>query len=104
MNEAIVTTLSGVQFTVRLVREGDRYGLCDGLTWVDDPCVEFYDRRQDPARFGPRGQFVSRYLVDTIMPGECGLALDGASADWTIDYATMSVVRAWLRQQLEVNR
>ena len=74
-------------FNIRIVREGDRYGANDCLTHAKpDPMIEFYDARQDPAKFGPRGQFVSRYYVKTLAASTStsGLLLDTGSPDWCL--------------------
>lgn len=105
----------GVPFLVRLVREGERYGLNRCIEHGTDPralkdagpLVEFYDLRYP--MHGEPGQFVSRYYVDTVLGRDdyskrigntnprCGLLLDGGNPDtWTVDAATMDVVRAWL--------
>jgi hypothetical protein len=100
------TRSPGRVFNVRIVREGDRYGLDDCLVYdtasdkqfrAGDALVEFYDATQDPAKFGPRGQFVARYYLSTLLgqdrwsanargrKGNTGLALDGGIAAWTLD-------------------
>jgi hypothetical protein len=62
-----VTTFAGRTFMVRLVEEGDAYGREDCLTHRDrTPLVEFYDATYAGRGFGPRGQFVSRYYLDTL--------------------------------------
>ncbi len=109
---AVITSRTGRRFLVRILRKGDRYGLDDCLAWGDGSGpvtddgrlgVEFYDLtyRGNP-RFGPRGQFVSRYYVETLIadPDEHrGLNLYGAEPAWVIDAAAMAVVRSWLRHE-----
>jgi|DEB0MinimDraft_6_1074348.scaffolds.fasta_scaffold00768_11 hypothetical protein len=65
---------------VRLVREGEA-----------EPLVEFYDAA-DPEKFGPRGQFVSRYYLSSFVgsdrysrgPRFAGINLDGGVRAWTL--------------------
>lgn len=103
---------------LRLVRLGDRYGRDDCLVHeqnphhkVDaDPLVEFYDASQSVAKFGPRGQFVSRYYASTLLAGRGGwrsgenrgrggLCLDGSVEGWNVDAAVMTQVCRWLAAQ-----
>jgi hypothetical protein len=88
-----------VRFVVRILRNGDRYGRDDVLTWDDlRPGVEFYDARYDHT---PLGQFVSRYYVETILEGAgpSGLDLMGYEASWKIDGQSMQIVRSWLHHE-----
>lgn len=89
-------------WNVRLVRQGGRYGRQDCLTHRDtEPLVEFYDARADEAKFGPRGQFVSRYFAATIakFPPERGLALDFGVPAWTVTPEEMAQAQAWVQAQ-----
>lgn len=89
-------------WNVRLVRQGGRYGRQDCLTHRDDePLVEFYDARQDATKFGPRGQFVSRYNATTILcfAAGRGLALDFGVPAWTVTPEEMAQVQTWVRTQ-----
>lgn len=86
------------QFTVRVVRQGERYGL--GFRLVHDeaePLVEFYDARY---KHTPYGQFVSRYYLNTInnFPPGVSLALDGGVSEWVISSHGMKKVMRFLRQ------
>lgn len=85
----IVTQL-GVPMTVRYVAEGDRYGLNDCLI-LDKPrpMIEFYDARY-PHHAG-RGQFISRYYLDTLCehPVGAGLVLEGSQPGWNVDAAAL---------------
>lgn len=88
-------------WNVRIVRPGDSYGAGDCLTHPADgpPMVEFYDARQDVAKFGPRGQFVSRYYLTTLLarqPGP-GLVLYGGVPEWTVTGADMDRVLTFLQ-------
>jgi len=102
-----ITSKTGVRFNVRIIRTGDRYGLDDCLTVGEGnslrlegpgPFVEFYDSRY---LHTPRGQFVSRYGVDTILATRQGLDLVGYEPSWKIDAAAMDVLRLWLRHEVD---
>lgn len=80
----------GGRFNVRVVQCGEHYGRHDCLTHDDArPMVEFYDADHSDADFGERGQFVSRYYLETLEKHakKCagGLQLDGAVKAWAID-------------------
>ncbi len=94
-----------VPFNVRLVLKGDAYGLDDCIVHDGTPMVEFYDARH--MQCGPRGQFVSRYYLHTLLPrlvaGDAGLMLDGGVPDWRIDakalrFAVISLLERELRK------
>jgi hypothetical protein len=75
-------------FSVVILRNGDRYGLDNCLTWVqDNPAVEFFDARYTGPGFTTVGQFVSRYYLATLRdhPLDRGLCLDGGVKAWSID-------------------
>ena len=86
------------KFNVRIVNTGDKYGRNDCLTNDKDALVEFYDSRYDLQDFMGRGQFVSRYYVETILNGEYpnGLSLDGGIPAWTVSADEMFDVKAYL--------
>jgi hypothetical protein len=92
-------------WTVRLVLKGERYGR-DGVMLNEQtmPMVEFYDTEQDKAKFGPLGQFVARYYLDTLLeirqkhPGYA-LALDLGIPRWTVSATHMALVEHWLQVQ-----
>ena len=87
-----VTNDAGRLFRVRVVMQGDRYGRDDCLIHEDmQPMVEWYDGAASVDKFGPRGQFVSRYFLTTLAGvGPCSspltgpLALDGGVAVWRV--------------------
>jgi hypothetical protein len=86
------------KFNVRVVNTGDRYGVNDCLVNTKPPMVEFYDSRFTKGADGDRGQFVSRYYVDTILDGSnCGLCLDGGVSAWTVSAEDMDIVRNFLK-------
>jgi hypothetical protein len=93
----IVRNSSGREFYVRVVFEGERYGLNDCLTHDKaDPLIEFYDRAHVGGDFGPRGQFVSRYYASTLAEHEpgVGLALNGGIPVWSVDGVALAPVVA----------
>lgn len=90
----VITNNVGRKFLVRTVRKGGRYGLDDKLVHdggkaignTDDPLIEFYDLTHCD-KFGPRGQFVSRYYASTLATYDLGrgLVLDGGCHVWKVD-------------------
>lgn len=92
-------------FNVRILRRGDHYGLNDGLLYEnEEPSVEFYDATQSQDKFGPRGQFVSRYLAATLLthsPSE-GLLLDRGSPTWVVSDKAMRRVNDHIREALQM--
>ena len=89
----------GIDFNVRIVNEGQNYGLNEQLTHEKkDPLVEFYDNRYPHTQYG---QFVSRYNLSTLLNRQenTGLCLDGGVSDWSIDSKTMKTVTSWLTTQ-----
>ena len=100
-----VTNDQDVTFHVRIVREGDKWGRDDCLTWDDErPAVEFYDATADPAKFGPRGQFVSHYFLETILEGhpDFGIDLHHGVIRWSITGRNKQQVIEWATRQLEL--
>lgn len=102
MKMEAINTVTGIRFTVKIIRQGDRYGRNDCLTHdKETPLVEFHDTRYN--------QFVSRYYLTTLLRQDqwtanqpsfavTGLVLDGGVPDWRIDAAGMKPVVAWLEQ------
>ena len=86
------------KFNIRIVQAGDKYGRNDCITNDKAPLVEFYDSRYDQADFMGRGQFVSRYNVDTIMDKDFsrGLALYGSEPAWIVSADEMRQVKDYL--------
>ena len=93
-------TLRWGDWLARMVRTGQRYGREDCLTH-DGPeaMIEFYDATQDLAKFGPRGQFVSRYyastFADAVADGR-GLNLHGGVPAWCLTPSDVRTVAAWM--------
>ena len=90
-------------FNVRIVAKGEAYGRDDCLVHDgDDALVEFYDAKADPAKFGKRGQFVSRYFFTTLLASDYphGLQLDGGIPQWSISTQGMRDVKRYIRGSL----
>jgi hypothetical protein len=84
-----------VPFTVRILTEGDKYGLRDALTHDKaEPLVEFYDQRYPHTQYG---QFVSSYYLSTLLKGEDGINLYGGVDSWYIEKNDLNKVREWLK-------
>lgn len=106
---------AGRAFNVRLVRQGDRYGLDDCLVHKgEDPMIEFYDATYEGTKdFGPRGQFVSRYSLSTLTGrdpwsrcdhrlGSPGIDLCGHVAAWKVTGANVRDALAAVERVLAV--
>lgn len=96
---SLPTTLALPRWNIRLIRQGDGYGVNDCLTNDSGQVlVEFYDNRYTEG-FTPLGQFVSRYYAETLLmrPSRCGLSLHGGEPSWTVSPEEMEVAEAWLR-------
>lgn len=88
----------GIRWQVRVIREGDRYGLDGQLTRENGtPYVEFWDMDQ----FKGVGQFVSRYYLDTIkeIPMGQGLNLHGGVHRWQVSGKGMRTVLKFLQEK-----
>ena len=83
-NTITVTNSNDVPFTVRIVRQGDRYGLKFGLVHDKaEPLIEFYDQRFQHTEYG---QFVTRYYASTVAATEYPeITLYLKISDWFID-------------------
>lgn len=94
-NRGILATFvndDGIEFNIHVVFEGDRYGRDDCLLHdKKDPFIEFYDARYD---FDKHGQFVTRYLLSSLMKSRdklerAGLLLDGGIPNWKLSASNM---------------
>lgn len=85
-------------FAVRVIPAGGKYGLTGSVT-AGRAMIEFYDRcYAGKPGFHPLGQFVARYLVDTLEAFEGGaLALQFGTAAWTVTAAGMRTVQTLAR-------
>jgi hypothetical protein len=98
---ALVFTIN--HFTVRIVIQGQRYGLNNKLVHKEaDPLVEFYDNAYAGVNgFGEFGQFCSRYYLSTLLErfGERrGLGMVGHIPEWSIDADEFQSVQETLAQ------
>ena len=75
----------GRTFTVRVIEQGDNYGLNDCLTHEKQkPMVEFFDKTYIEG-FTPLGQFVSRYYYATLVDALFGgINLDNGVDVWHV--------------------
>lgn len=92
-----VVNQNGIPFHVRLVEQGEKFGLERCLTHDNiNPLVEFYDARYTKG-FDLLGQFVSRYYLSTLLRIEerGGLCLNGEILDWYIDEEAMQEIYDW---------
>ena len=96
---------AGTPFHVRVVQKGDAYGRDDCLTHDEaEPMVEFYDASQDPEKFGPRGQFATRYYLSTLIKDPehySGLDLQGDVPSWFLDGQTLRAALAYAVGRIE---
>jgi hypothetical protein len=86
-------------FNIRIVNTGDKYGRNDCLTNTKAPMVEFYDARYTDKSFADRGQFVSRYYIETLTDSGCprGLCLDGGVPEWSVSAEGMIQVLQYIQ-------
>lgn len=90
------------RWTVRIVRVGDRWGLngCFVLNPRDKHLIEFYDPDYDfcTDHGVVLGQFVTRYLVQTLIdrPVRGELNLHGGVPKWRVSATTMYEIHRWL--------
>lgn len=96
----------GRPWRAQLVKTGDTYGLGGALVNADGALVEFYDCRHP--KFGERGQFVSRYCLDTLVGTAlegAGLNLHGGEPAWTLDADSIELVvkqmQEWVHNRKE---
>jgi len=97
-------------FNVRVVMQGDKYGLNDCLTHNDPrPLVEFYDSRwRDAPQWKQRGQFVSSYYFETLNQREslhdcdAGLCLWGGVPEWRLTGAEFAEAMKYARNYLRL--
>lgn len=108
MSKTLSVQSGSLQFNVRLVFKGDKYGkdFCLSYDETDDPMVEFYDARYPHTEFG---QFVSRYCVSTLLSdaerlAKSGLCLNGGVPDWVLDSASISRVFTWIHEEISKSK
>jgi len=92
------TNDQGRVFLFRVVKPGYGHGRNDELVNDGETLVEVYDHTYTGEDFGSRGQFVSKYYLDTLTRlNGTGLDLYGGVDKWKVDGRTMDDVRGWLR-------
>jgi hypothetical protein len=86
-----------VNWKVRILKNGDKYGRDNCLTNEGKPLVEFISMDVDKKAF-PDGQFVSRYYLSTLLerPKPAGLCLDGGVNAWAINSQNYLQIDTWL--------
>ena len=99
MDKFMTVVSNNIPFHVKLVNQGEKYGLNHCLTHnKTDPLVEFYDARYVKG-FESIGQFVSRYYLSTLMENKGnnrGLCLDGGIPEWCVNADCMKQIYNWL--------
>lgn len=100
MDNYITVVSHGIPFNVRLIKQGEKWGIDRCVTHDKiDPLVEFYDARY--TKITSLGQFISSYYLSTlIITKSCreGLNLHGGEPDWYIDKQGMTEVFEWLEK------
>lgn len=99
-----VKGVDGREFVVRVVWKGDRYGQDGCLTNHDKPIVEFYDATyEETAAFGPLGQFVGSYYIETLLDRASGVPLNlwTSVPEWTIPASEVSRAMEWVVEEAE---
>lgn len=68
----------------------------------DEPTVSFYDNEQDPERFTPLGQFVSRFYIGTLADRDSsyGLDLDMGIPEWRVQPGDFTRIQVWINDFL----
>jgi hypothetical protein len=85
--------LTGIEWTIRVVKTGEKYGRDDCLINDTGTLVEFYDSRY---RHTDNGQFVARYYAGTIAGAVGGIDLCGYEEEWSVCAKTIGEIRSWL--------
>ncbi len=95
------------KWRVHVIPTGGHYGAHNEQVNNGKPMVSFFDTSCDARKFGPNGQFVSQYYVDTLLGRDGystgkyphGLALDPAVPSWMISASEMAQITEYLRAQ-----
>lgn len=88
-------------FNVRYVKVGERHGLNDCVTNDIEPLVEFYDAEQSVEKFGPRGQFITRYDAMVVRRHRFDLRLDLDIPRWAVTRKQMCLISDWVNALAE---
>lgn len=87
-----------VVFNVRIVFQGDLYGLSETMTHkVSEPIIEFYDGRFKDTKLG---RFIANHYLKVLLNRNMdnGLCLHGGFPAWNASAETMRQVTAWLKK------
>ena len=92
----------GREFTLRIVWKGDSYGRDQSLRNHDRPIVEFHDSTYAGETFGPLGQFIGSYYMETLLDRDerHDLTLWTSVPEWTVPAAELNKAMAWIVQQV----
>lgn len=93
---------TGTQWYVRIINVGEFYG--NGATWEGKPGVIFYDFDYAHQNgFGPMGQQVSTYYLDTLLEHKQGYGIDlmGYEPKWKIHWGCFSEIFRFLEESAE---
>lgn len=101
-----ITNEHGIPLRVRIVREGQGYGLEDKVLHTGpEVLVEFFDKRYEHT---PNGQFISRYRADTLLDNKTnvyrGIRLEGGVPEWEIGPTHLWVIQAFIIGVLEATK
>lgn len=88
-----VNKSTGVEWLVKLVENGDCYGLNNCLTNEGETLVEFY--------WAEGGTFCTRYYASTIqgIAENTGLMMDGSNYRCNLDADKVNQIKEWLGEQ-----
>ena len=92
--ELVFDALNGRKYKVRVVNQGEHYGLNNVLTHEDEtPMIGF-----NLVRKGNSDYFVSRYYMDTFLGihHNDGLCLVSGQRDLDLNKFDLAFIRAWL--------
>ena len=107
ITDRVVSTFQDLfvgKWRVHVVPTGGHYGSHNHLVNEGEPLVHFYDTSAAPQAFGPEGQLVASYYVDTILGRDkwgkseypYGLSLNADVPQWTVSAHEMTQVIAYL--------
>lgn len=91
-------SVSQQTWVIRIIRQGEAYGLNDKLTHEGQmPMVEFFRYEQGDE---DKGFFVSRYYVETLLASSTkSIQLHGRDPAFTVHEQAFADVLQWLREQ-----
>lgn len=96
MNHTTIVTECGTPMVCRVVFQGEKCGRA-GCLIADETLVELYDARFDfEPWLGFKGQFVSRYKLDTFLGVRGGLGLDFGIPAWTLGAGDVAGLQRWV--------